>query len=120
MASLKYLPNKDKKLTVFVWGDRDMGASFLNVPDSLHTIAHRLHREGYHIEPYEHDYYSERSERILNPFYREYELQALLDDDLAELLPMLHYQLDSHLFFIGWSHFAVNYRMNFWKTCKMH
>lgn len=91
-AKLVDKANKDKKLTVMFWGDRDMGASFLNVPDSLHTISHRLHDEGYQVEPYEHDYYSGLANRILDPFFRDYELDALLKDDLADLLPMADYR----------------------------
>ena len=91
-AKLARMPNAEKKITVMFWGDKDMGASFLNVPDSLHTISHRLNSEGYQVEPYEHDYYSDRASRILDPFYRAYELDKLLDDNLAGLLPMADYR----------------------------
>ncbi|OUS17690.1 hypothetical protein A9Q88_02750 [Gammaproteobacteria bacterium 50_400_T64] len=91
-ARLVNTPNAEKKLTVMFWGDKDMGASFLNVPDSLHTISHRLHNEGYKVEPHEHDYYSDRASRILDPFYRAYELDKLLADNLAALLPMTDYR----------------------------
>ncbi len=95
MASLKYKANADKKITVMVWGGEDIGASFLNVPDSLHTLAHRLNNEGYNIEPYEYDFYSDRAKAILEPFYRDDRLgeniDVLLKDDLAELLPIDEY-----------------------------
>lgn len=95
MVSLKYKPNAEKKFTVMVWGDEDMGASFMNVPDSLHTIAHRLNAEGYNVEPYEHDYYSDRAKAILEPFYRNDRLgeniDTLLADGLAELLSLDEY-----------------------------
>lgn len=95
MASLKYKANADKKIAVMVWGDKDMGASFLNVPDSLHTLAHRLNKEGYNIEPHEHDFYSDRAKAILEPFYRDDRLGKRLDElierDLAELLPLDEY-----------------------------
>ena len=51
MVSLKYKANSDKKIAVMVWGGEDMGASFLNVPDSLHRLAHRLNSEGDDIAP---------------------------------------------------------------------
>ncbi|MEM7468004.1 MAG: cobaltochelatase subunit CobN [Pseudomonadota bacterium] len=95
MVALKYKNNADKKLAVMVWGDEDIGASFLNVPDSLHTLAHRLNKEGYTIEPYEHDFYSDRAKAILEPFYRDDRLGSkltdLVDQDLAELLPLDEY-----------------------------
>lgn len=95
MIALKYKNNSDKKIAVMVWGDKDMGASFMNVPDSLHTIAHRLNNEGYDIEPYEHDYYSDRAKAILEPFYRDDRLGEKIDqliaDGLADLLPIDDY-----------------------------
>ena len=95
MISLKYKSNIDKRIAVMVWGGEDMGASFLNVPDSLHTIAHRLNNEGYNIEPYEHDFYSDRAKAILEPFYRDDRLgeniNTLIDEGLAELLPLDDY-----------------------------
>lgn len=91
-AALATLSNSDKKITTMFWGDRDMGASFLNVPESLQSISHRLHDEGYSIDKVDSDYFLDRVERILTPFYREYELEALLEDDLAELLPLEEYK----------------------------
>ncbi|MCW8997253.1 MAG: cobaltochelatase subunit CobN, partial [Kangiellaceae bacterium] len=91
-AKLATNPNKDKKLTVMFWGDRDMGASFMNVPESLHAISHRLEKEGYSIQGVEAEYFIARVNRILDPFYRDFELDELLDDDLAELLPVSDYK----------------------------
>ncbi len=83
--------NADKKITTMFWGDRDMGASFLNVPESLRAISHRLNDEGYSIDKLDANYFVDRVDRILTPFYREYELESLLKDDLAELLPLDEY-----------------------------
>lgn len=95
MVSLKYKANNDKKIAVMVWGGEDMGASFLNVPDSLHTLAHRLHSEGYDIAPYEHDFYSDRAKAILEPFFRDDRLGEKMDElvaeGLADLLPLDDY-----------------------------
>ena len=95
MVSLKYKANSDKKIAVMVWGGEDMGASFLNVPDSLHTLAHRLNGEGYDIAPYEHDFYSDRAKAILEPFFRDDRLGEKMDElvaeGLADLLPLDDY-----------------------------
>ncbi|MGJ8691345.1 MAG: cobaltochelatase subunit CobN [Thalassotalea sp.] len=91
-AKLAHMPNADKKLTTMFWGDQDMGASFLNVPQSLQAISHRLHDEGYSIEKVDAQYFIDRVDRILNPFYRDFELEALLKEDLAELLPVTEYK----------------------------
>lgn len=91
-AALAKKQNADKKITTMFWGDRDMGASFLNVPESLQSISYRLHDEGYNIDKVDAEYFIKTVDRILNPFYREYELEALLKDDLAELLPLEDYK----------------------------
>ncbi|WP_168204191.1 cobaltochelatase subunit CobN [Aliikangiella coralliicola] len=91
MSSLKRKPNLEKKLTVFFWGDRDMGASFLNVPDSLHVISHELESKGYNLNGVEPDFYTEKVNKILDPFYRDYQLDELIKEDLAELMPVKEY-----------------------------
>ena len=95
MVSLKYKANSDKKIAVMVWGSEDMGASFLNVPDSLHTLASRLNAEGYKIEPYQDNFYSDRAKAILEPFFRDDRLGEKMDElvteGLADLLPLDEY-----------------------------
>lgn len=95
MANLKYKANQHKKIAVMVWGEEDMGASFLNVPDSLHTLSQRLHQEGYTVEPHEHEYFSDRAKAVLEPYFRDDRLgdnfNKLIEDDLAELLPLDEY-----------------------------
>jgi len=92
LAALKYKANKDKKVTVFVWGDQDVGASFLNVPESISAIGNQLNSEGYQIPEQNSDFITNRVKRILNPFYRDYELDVLLEEDLAELMPISEYR----------------------------
>ncbi|WP_165776962.1 cobaltochelatase subunit CobN [Paremcibacter congregatus] len=90
-AALKNTPNEDKKLTVFVWGDKNVGASFLNIEESLRSISGALQRAGYAIDKVGSDYFTDRIDRVLNPFYRDYELEELLRDDLAEVMPVKEY-----------------------------
>ncbi|WP_390618804.1 cobaltochelatase subunit CobN [Maricurvus nonylphenolicus] len=90
-AELKHKPNADKRMTIMVWGSIDVGASFLNVPDSLRSISDRLYAEGYGVNKVNNDYYVDRIKPILEPFYREFELQNLLEQDLAELMPVEDY-----------------------------
>jgi len=91
-VKLRKKTNAEKKLTVMFWGDKDMGASFLNVPESLQSIGGRLHAEGYQVKAEDDQYYIDRVDSILNPFYREYELKAILEQDLAELFPVEDYR----------------------------
>lgn len=102
IAKLKHKPNVEKKMTVMVWGSIDVGASFLNVPESLRSISQRLNEEGYKVDTVDSDYYTDRIKPILEPFYREFELDQLLADDLAELMPVKDYlswfnQLPNHI-----------------------
>ncbi|MEM9101838.1 MAG: cobaltochelatase subunit CobN [Pseudomonadota bacterium] len=90
-ANLKYKNNQDKKITVMMWGNRDVGASFMNVPESLRSISQALNQDGYNIPAVDSEYFSRRVDKILSPFYRSYELDALLEDDLAELMPLEEY-----------------------------
>jgi cobaltochelatase CobN len=91
LVKLKYKENKDKKLTVFIWGDQDVGASFMNIPASLTAISQHLAKKGYQTAYRDQSYLTHNVKRILDPFYRDYQLTQLLDDDLAELMPMTSY-----------------------------
>ncbi|WP_138379454.1 cobaltochelatase subunit CobN [Luteithermobacter gelatinilyticus] len=90
-AALRHKPNGEKKLTVMVWGDKDMGASFLNIEHSLRSISANLNEAGYGVDKVDSNYFTDPIDRILNPFYRDYELDGLLKDDLAELMPVKEY-----------------------------
>lgn len=91
VVNLKYKANQDKKLTVFVWGDKDVGASFMNIPESIEAISQRLANEGYNTAERDANYFVVNAKKILDPFYRDYQLTALLENDLAELMPMDDY-----------------------------
>ena len=91
VVNLKYKANKDKKLTLFVWGDKDVGASFMNIPKSIEAISQRLANEGYNTAERDAEYFVANAKKILDPFYRDYQLTELLDHDLAELMPIDDY-----------------------------
>ena len=91
LVKLKYKANKEKKLSIFIWGDQDVGASFMNIPTSLTAISQHLASKGYQTGHRDQSYITDNVKRILDPFYRDYQLSQLLDDDLAELMPMKNY-----------------------------
>jgi cobaltochelatase CobN len=91
LVKLKYKENKDKKLTIFIWGDQDVGASFMNIPASLASISQHLSNKGYQTAYRDQAYLINNVKHILDPFYRDYQLTQLLNDDLAELMPMTRY-----------------------------
>ncbi|MBU2917008.1 cobaltochelatase subunit CobN [Psychrosphaera sp. F3M07] len=92
LTQLKYKKNQDKKITVFVWGDQDVGASFMNIPTTLSAITNTLDSEGYAIPSQDDTFFSDKVKNILDPFYRDYQLDELLKNDLAELMPIAEYK----------------------------
>ncbi|MCP4991187.1 MAG: cobaltochelatase subunit CobN [Colwellia sp.] len=95
LAQLAKKGNKDKKVAVMVWnypaGERNVGASFLNVPRSLAKISKLLAENDYQIKPKDDQFFIDNAAKILKPFYREYQLDELLKEDLAELMPLSTY-----------------------------
>jgi len=90
-ANLKHKANADKRMTVMIWGSKEAGASFLNVEQSLRSISARLNDEGYSLDNMSAEDFTDNVHSILEPFYREFELDALLKHDLAELMPVAAY-----------------------------
>jgi len=88
LASLKHKANADKRMTVMIWGSKEAGASFLNVEQSLRSMSRRLSEEGYSVDKMSAEHFTDNVHSILEPFYREFELDSLLQDDLAELMPV--------------------------------
>jgi cobaltochelatase CobN len=63
----------------------------MNIPASLTAISQHLAKKGYQTAYRDQSYLTHNVKRILDPFYRDYQLTQLLDDDLAELMPMTSY-----------------------------
>ncbi len=95
LAQLAKKANEKKKVGIMVWnypaGERNMGASFLNVPKSLARISSALAENNYQITPQQDQYFIDNAAKILRPFYRDYQLNELLEQDLAELMPLATY-----------------------------
>lgn len=93
MLSIKN--NADKKLSLFMWnyppGDKNMGAAFLNVPDSIRDIAIALKDQGYSINLKSSDELIEQVGKILRPFYTRSGLDLLMDQGLSDYLPVNDY-----------------------------
>lgn len=96
LTRLQRLPNADKRLAVFFWnyppGERNLSASFLNLPNSLRGTLAALHAEGYATEVPGEQQLIRQLQRLLAPFYRDGELEGLLQEDLAELFPVADYR----------------------------
>lgn len=87
--------NADKKLALFMWnyppGDKNMGAAFLNVPDSIRDIAIALKEQGYTIDLKSSDELIEQVGKILRPFYTRSGLDLLMEQGLSDYLPVKDY-----------------------------
>lgn len=95
-ARLKHIPARDKKLVLMMWnyppGEKNIGAAFLNVPVSLERIVHALHGEGYQVEPQPEQWFIDNAGKLLRPLYRAEDATHLVDDGLAEYLPLSTYE----------------------------
>jgi cobaltochelatase CobN len=96
LAALQTRPNADKRVGVMFWnyppGEKNFGASFLNVPRSLRGTLAALAAAGYRTTVPEEAELIALLQRTLEPFYRERRLDALLAADLAEAFPVARYR----------------------------
>ncbi|MDX9706720.1 MAG: cobaltochelatase subunit CobN [Azospira sp.] len=93
---LQRLPNADKKVAVMFWnypsGEKNLSASFLNLPKSLAKTLQGLREAGYDAQPEDEEALIGKLQRLLAPAYRDGLLPALLADGLADRLPMAEYR----------------------------
>lgn len=91
-ARLAKIPNRDKKLAVFIWnyppGERSIGAAFLDVPSSIEEIMKALKGNGYKVEVPEPKQLTGKAHALLRPFYRGEDISVLIDQGLAGFLPV--------------------------------
>ena len=90
----------DKKVAIFFWnypaGEKNLSASFMNLPRSLSGTLSALQQDGYRTEEMAEAPLTALLQRLLAPAYRPPEdrevLRALLRDGLAERLPVARYR----------------------------
>ncbi len=97
LIKLQRKPNADKRVAVMFWnypaGEKNLSASFLNVPRSLQTTLAAMAASGYRTEvPPDETHLITLLQRLLAPAYRGGELEPLLRDGLAALLPVKDYR----------------------------
>ena len=99
LVRLRETPNADKRVAIVYWnyppGEKNLTASFMNVPASLAGTLRALQAAGYDVGPAplpDERRLTTQLQRLLAPFYREGELEGLLRDDLAELFPVAAYR----------------------------
>ncbi|WP_390618803.1 cobaltochelatase subunit CobN [Maricurvus nonylphenolicus] len=95
-ARLKHIPKPEKKLALMMWnyppGEKNIGAAFLNVPVSLERIVSALDKDGYQVEPKPEDWFIDNAGKLLRPMYRAEDASPLVEEGLADYLPLRTYQ----------------------------
>ena len=96
LVRLQRLPNAEKKVAMLFWnyppGEKNMSASFMNLPRSFETTLKALREAGYDTHGETEESLIKSLQRLLAPFYRDGELAGLLRDGLAERLPVAVYK----------------------------
>ncbi len=96
LVALQRKANAEKKVGVLFWnyppGEKNLSASYLNLPRSLEATLQALKAAGYRTEEVAEKPLTTLLQRLLAPYYRDGELPGLLRDDLAERLPVAVYK----------------------------
>jgi cobaltochelatase CobN len=96
LVKLQRKANAEKKLAVFFWnyppGEKNVSASFLNVPRSLEGTLAALKTAGYAAETPPEAALIGSLQQLLAPFYRDGRLDGLLRSGRAELYPVSAYR----------------------------
>jgi len=96
LVKLQRKANADKQLAILFWnypdGEKNLSASFLNLPKSLQATLAALKSAGYATSTQEEKELITKLQRLLAPHYRDGELEKLQKDDLAERLPVSDYR----------------------------
>lgn len=102
LVALRHTPAANKRLALLFWnypsGEKNLGASNLNVPRSIVSIQQALRAEGYQVgEPVSEQQVIEHAQRLLGALYGSVTPEQLLAEGLAVSYPVSDYQtwLDS-------------------------
>ncbi|WP_440876418.1 cobaltochelatase subunit CobN [Thalassotalea sp. PLHSN55] len=94
-ANLIHIANNEKKVATFIWnyppGEKNIGAAFLDVPSSIENISQAMQAQGYNVEVQSHQTLIENAGKLLRPYYRGEDAEALIAQDLAEYMPLSTY-----------------------------
>ncbi|MBP6901427.1 MAG: cobaltochelatase subunit CobN [Burkholderiaceae bacterium] len=100
LVALQRKPAAAKRVAIFFWnypsGEKNLSASFMNLPRSLSGTLAALQQAGYGTQNLDADALTTRLQRLLTPAYRPPEdrqvLRELLRDGLADRLPLSRYR----------------------------
>ncbi len=93
---LQKKPNSDKKVAFFFWnypsGQNAMGASFLNIPESLSKVFKELKSQGYTTDEVNSSFFTDRVKDMMALWYRDVNASQLVQRDLCEFYPLERYK----------------------------
>ena len=96
LARLQAMPNADKRLALFFWnhppGEKNQGASNLNVPRSIEHLVERLREQGYTVDSTSERELVAAAATMLQPGYRPGTLPALMKTPHWDFLPLADYR----------------------------
>lgn len=96
LAKLQIKPNAEKKVALLFWnhppGEKNQGASNLNVPRSIEYLNSQLRAAGYDFDPVGENEIISAVATMLRPRYRPGELESLMLSPHWDFLPLTHYQ----------------------------
>ena len=96
LARLQTMPNADKRVALFFWnhppGEKNQGASNLNVPRSIEYLVERLKAEGYSFDSTTEKDIIAGVAQMLRPNYRAGTLPELMKTSYWDFLPLADYQ----------------------------
>lgn len=82
LAKLQAMPNADKKAALLFWnhppGEKNQGASNMNVPRSIEFMIQQLRKEGYAFDQVSEEQIIAAVGQMLRPRYRRGEIDALM------------------------------------------
>ncbi|RZT99854.1 cobaltochelatase CobN subunit [Advenella incenata] len=97
LVALRHTRAADKRLALMFWnypaGEKNLGASNLNLPRSIVSIQGALAGQGYDVgEPVSEKEVIDKGQRMLGALYGSVSLDDLLAEDLAALYPLSAYE----------------------------
>lgn len=96
LAALQTTPPADQRLALMFWnypqGDRNISASNLNVTRSLEKLLPALAQAGYQVSVQQEQEIIRQAQAIMRPLYAHEALDGLLQQNLADTLPVAQYR----------------------------
>ncbi|MFY9180193.1 MAG: cobaltochelatase subunit CobN, partial [Venatoribacter sp.] len=95
LAALKHKPHNQVKSAILFYnyppGEKNLGASFMNVPQSLETLLKSYQARGYDVQTRSEQQLIDELTSLLTPYYRPEQLPELIKAGKAGKLPFKTY-----------------------------